>query len=281
MKAEKQKDIKPSKQEYKPDAQDAAERTSAGAHVIYDAIVMEAEDELKRSSSALALSGLAAGLSMGFSLIAEAALQTHLPPAEWAPLITKLGYSVGFLLVILGRQQLFTENTLTPIIPLLDRQSHVRISHVARLWGIVLVANLVGAALFAFGIARVEFFQPETRQAFHEIGTLATHGSFARLFVGAVFAGWLVALMVWLQPGAKYTRLHVIIILSYLIGIAGFPHIIAGSVEVLYLVAEQRMSLGQYLIAYLIPVLLGNTVGGVMLVAALNYGQVSAGEEKG
>ena len=281
MKSRSEEHVQPSKQQYKPDAEDAAERASIGAHVIYDAIRIEAEDELKRSSPALALSGLAAGLSMGFSFVTEAALETHLPPAEWRALVSKLGYSVGFILVILGRQQLFTENTLTPIIPLLDKESEVRISHVARLWGIVLVANLIGTALFALGISRLHFFEPEMRQAFHDIGTAAAQGSFARLFVGAIFAGWLVALIVWLQPSAEHTKLHIIILLSYLIGIAGFPHIIAGSVETLYLVAEQRMSLGHYLASYMTPVLLGNMVGGVLLVAALNYGQVSAGEEKG
>jgi formate-nitrite transporter family protein len=274
-------EVKLSKQHFKSDAADAADRTAAGAHVIYDAIVMEANDELERSSSGLAFSGLAAGLSMGFALITEAALQSHLPPAEWAPLISKFGYSVGFLLVILGRQQLFTENTLTPILPLLDKQSPVKLRHVLRLWGIVLIANLVGVAVFAWATSRLEFFDPDMRQAFHEIGVQAMHGSFARLFVGAIFAGYLVALIVWLQPSAESAKLHVIIILSYVIGIAGFPHIIAGSVEVLYLVFENGMSIGHFLGGYFVPVLLGNVVGGVSLVAALNYGQVAAGEEKG
>jgi formate-nitrite transporter family protein len=274
-------EVKLSKQQFKSDAADAADRTAAGAHVIYDAIVMEANDELERSSSGLAFSGLAAGLSMGFALITEAALQSHLPPAEWAPLISKFGYSVGFLLVILGRQQLFTENTLTPILPLLDKKSHVKLTHVLRLWGIVLLANLVGVAVFAWATSRLNFFEPDMRQAFHEIGVQAMHGSFARLFVGAIFAGYLVALIVWLQPSAESAKLHVIVILSYVIGIAGFPHIIAGSVEVLYLVFENGMSVRHFFGGYFVPVLLGNVVGGVSLVAALNYGQVAAGEEKG
>ncbi len=258
---------------------DAEERKAVSAHVVYEAIKKEAEEEISRTSAALAFSGLAAGLSMGFTLIMEGALHQRLPPAEWAALISKFGYAIGFILVVMGRQQLFTENTLTPIIPLLDRKSHVRIKHVARIWGVVLLANLVGAALFAFAVAKLDFFTPESRQSFHDISMAAYDGTFAQLFVGGIFAGHLVALMMWLQPGAENARLSVIILLAYLIGIAGFPHIIAGSVEVLYLVAEGRVSFFSYVINYMIPTLLGNVIGGVSLVAALNYAQVAADHE--
>src|ERR1700754_3340664 len=100
----------------------ADQHITASAHVIYEVIRRQGEDELRRTSSGLAWSGLAAGLSMGFSLIAQGLLHTYLPDAQWKPLLTKFGYSVGFLIVIIGRQQLFTENTLTPIIPLMARR---------------------------------------------------------------------------------------------------------------------------------------------------------------
>lgn len=88
------------------------QRIAIGAHVVYETIRREGEDELHRPGAALAWSALAAGLCMGFSFIAEALLMSHLPDAPWRPLISRLGYCVGFLIVILGRQQLFTENTL-------------------------------------------------------------------------------------------------------------------------------------------------------------------------
>src|SRR5690242_21471880 len=89
-------------------------RSSIRAHVVHEAIRVEGEEELHRRSSALAWSGLAAGLSMGFSLLAEGVLRSAIPDTPWRPLVSKLGYTVGFLVVILGRQQLFTENTRTP-----------------------------------------------------------------------------------------------------------------------------------------------------------------------
>ena len=103
----------------KREEEEVYEKSAASARVVYKAVEIEGEDELERSTAALAWSGFAAGLSMGFSLVAEGLLRSHLPDAPWRPLITKLGYSVGFLMVVLGRQQLFTENTLTPILPLL------------------------------------------------------------------------------------------------------------------------------------------------------------------
>src|SRR5687768_12429071 len=104
------------------EAEEARERASPSGRIVYDAVVQEAEEELRRSSAGLFWSALAAGLSMGFSLFAEGLLRHYLPDERWEPLVAKLGYSVGFLVVILGRQQLFTENTLTPVLPLLRRR---------------------------------------------------------------------------------------------------------------------------------------------------------------
>src|SRR3954447_25702402 len=126
------------------------EKAAAGAHIVYKAILKEADEELARPSIALAWSGLAAGLSMGFSLVAEGLLRAALPDAPWRPLVAKLGYSLGFIIVILGRQQLFTENTLTPILPLLRRKNFATFLQVMRLWGVVLLANVIGTILFAW-----------------------------------------------------------------------------------------------------------------------------------
>ena len=130
--------------------QDARERTSVTAYVVHEAIRLDGEEELRRSSSALAWSGLAAGLSMGFSLVGEGVLRACMPDAPWRPAIAKLGYSLGFLIVILGRQQLFTENTLTAILPLLARRNLGTLWQVLRLWTVVLAANLAGAHVFAW-----------------------------------------------------------------------------------------------------------------------------------
>lgn len=255
------------------------ERVAIGAHVVYEAIRREGEDELRRPAAALAWSALAAGLSMGFTFIAEALLTAHLPDAPWRPLISRLGYCVGFLIVILGRQQLFTENTLTVILPLLLRKDLITFYRVVRLWAIVLSSNFVGTLLFALALGSVALFPPQVHQAFTSIGMSHLGASFAIVFTRAIFAGWLIALMVWLLPGAESARVSIVIIITYLVGLGGLNHIIAGSTTMLYLVVTHSISWATYFTAFFIPTILGNIVGGTSLVAALGHAQVVGGKE--
>ncbi|HEY7295886.1 MAG TPA: formate/nitrite transporter family protein [Dehalococcoidia bacterium] len=257
--------------------EEAEQRSAVRAPVVYEAIRREGEDELRRPARALAWSGFAAGLSMGFSLVAQGLLRAGLPDEPWRPLVANLGYCVGFLIVILGRQQLFTENTLTVILPLLARRSGAMLLRVARLWAVVLAANLAGALLFAWVIGNTDVFRAAPRQAFAEIGRAALSGSFGTVVLRGIFAGWLIALMVWLLPAAESARVQIIIIVTYIVGLAGLAHIIAGSVEVLYLVTTGGASWPDFLGRFMLPTLLGNIVGGVSLVAALNHAQVVAG----
>jgi len=256
------------------------DRVAIGVNVVYEAIRREGDDELQRPAMALAWSALAAGLSMGFSFIAEAILQTHLPDRPWRPLISKTGYCVGFLVVILARQQLFTENTLTVILPLLQRKSQRILFRVLRVWGVVLAANLVGTYLFALVIARSALFQPEVQRSLTEIGIEHTGASFGTVFIRAIFAGWLIAMMVWLLPAADSSRVVIIIILTYLVGLGGFNHIVAGSTTMFYLVATGSLRWGNYLLDFFVPTLLGNIAGGVSLVAGLGHAQVPGGKSE-
>lgn len=256
----------------------AEEHSRPNALVVHEVIRREGEKELERSALALIWSGLAAGLSMGFSLVTEGLLRAHLPDAPWRPLVTKLGYSVGFLITVLGRQQLFTENTLTPILPLLTKRDARTLSQVLRLWGLVLAANLVGTFIFAWAMGHTLAFPAEAKAAFAQIGAEAMEGGFGAHCVRGVFAGWLIALMVWLLPAAEQSRLQIIVILTYLVGLAGLSHVIVGSVETLSLVTTGAASWGAYFGGFLAPTLLGNILGGTMLVAVLNYGQVAPGD---
>jgi formate/nitrite transporter FocA (FNT family) len=247
------------------------------AAVVFETIRREGESELERAAVSLFASGLAAGLAMGMSLAGIGMISALLPDAPWKPLATSAGYTLGFLIVVLGRQQLFTENTLTAILPLLDDPKKLKtLGKVARLWAVVLVANLAGAAIFAYAAAHTPIFSAGVRAAFEHIGREAAAPAFGTLFVRGIVAGWLIALMVWLLPGADELRLFVILIITYAVGLGSFSHVIAGSVEVLYLVANGIETWPQYLGGYLLPVLLGNVIGGTTLVAMLNYGQVVA-----
>ncbi|MGI9036110.1 MAG: formate/nitrite transporter family protein [Pyrinomonadaceae bacterium] len=250
------------------------ERGAPRAAVVYETIREEGEFELSRTTAALAWSALAAGLSMGFSLVAEDLLRSHLPDSDWRPLISKFGYSAGFLIVILGRQQLFTENTLTVILPLLLRKDIKTFFNVLRVWAVVFAANLVGAFIFAYVISHTNIFSFDIRQTFGEIGREAAGGDWLSIFLRAIFAGWLIALMVWLLPAAESARIWVIIIMTYLVALGGYAHIIAGSVEVLYAVLSGSIAWSTFFGGWMLPTLFGNIVGGVSLVAVLGHAQV-------
>jgi formate/nitrite transporter FocA (FNT family) len=140
---------------------------------------------------------------MGISFVAEALLKAHLPDQPWAPLVSGFGYSVGFLVVILGRQQLFTENTLTVILPLMHQKNLNTLMRVLRLWAVVLSANLFGTYLFAACIGKIALFDPGVVRALTEIGRAHIGLAFGIVFVRAIFAGWLIALMVWLLPSRR------------------------------------------------------------------------------
>jgi formate-nitrite transporter family protein len=212
---------------------------------------------------------------MGFSMISQGLLQSHLPAMPWRPLITNLGYSTGFLVVILGRQQLFTENTLTVILPLLARRSATTFLGVARLWAVVLTANLIGALAIAWLIGNTNIFEQAVRDSFAAIGAAQIAARPATIFLRGIFAGWLIALTVWMLPAAEGSRPLIIIAMTYLVGLGGFAHVIAGSVEVLYVVVTSgAVHWIDYIVYFLLPALGGNIIGGVSLVALLNHAQV-------
>jgi formate-nitrite transporter family protein len=254
------------------------DRLAIGAHVVYETIRREGEEELRRPASALAWSAFAAGLSMGFSFIAEALLAARLPDQPWHLLISRAGYCVGFLVVVLGRQQLFTENTLTVVLPLLARKDLTTLVRMLRLWAIVLISNLFGTYLFALSLARTQIFDARTYQSLTEIALSHYGAGFGTVTVRAIFAGWLIALMVWLLPGAESARVSIIIIITYLVGIGGFNHVIAGSTTMFFLIVTKSLSWSGYLAHFLLPTLIGNVIGGVSLVAALGHAQVVGGK---
>jgi formate/nitrite transporter FocA (FNT family) len=260
--------------------EEAADRTSVKATIVHETIRYDGEEEQSRPLAALAWSALAAGLSMGFSLVAMALFRAYLPDTPWRPLVARLGYPMGFLIVITGRQQLFTENTLTAIIPLLARRNLATLWLVCRLWAVVLVSNIAGAHLFAWVVATTPMFRPEVRNAMFELSKEAANVTFGVAILRGVFAGWLIAMVVWMLAAIDTGRLAVIIIITYIVGLASLTHIIAGSVEMLFLVMVGYKTWWSIVIGYMLPTLIGNCIGGVSLTAALNHAQAVAGMAK-
>jgi formate/nitrite transporter FocA (FNT family) len=253
-------------------------RFSAGE--IYENVRVAAEEELHRPGRSLFWSAVAAGLTIGFSFFAGAYLST-LVPEDYRHAASSAGYPLGFIFVVIARNQLFTENTLEPIIPLLSRPGLSMLKRVLTLWLIVLMGNLAGAVIFAFIAARTPIMDLGLRQALSNIAEEATSGGFVIVGYRAIFAGWLVALMAWLVSSTRSTLAQILLIWLTTAPIAalGFKHSIAGSVEAFYLALAGTSTWQAVLLGFIAPALIGNIVGGVVFVALLNHGQV-AGDSK-
>lgn len=245
------------------------------ARVIHEVLREEGEIELRRSVRALLWSGLAAGMSMGFSFLAMTMLKIHMDHAAGAEAIAPLGYSIGFIVTVLGKQQLFTETTLTATLPILHNPTLLGVGRLARMWAAVLVSNLVGTMIFAYLISRPGFLTEETGREFLETARASFSAHFGTGFLRAIFSGWLIALIVWLLPAAKTAAPFVIAALTYVVALASLPHVVAGSTEAAYAVFVGGAEWSDYWLRFLAPTLLGNVVGGTIIAALLNHAPVA------
>ncbi len=243
--------------------------------VIFEAIRRDGERELSRPSSALWWSGVAAGLVISTSVLCKGVLASILPDSSWAPGISNLGYTVGFLIVILGRMQLFTENTITPILPLFLAPTRAKLVQIGRLWGLVLSANLVGCGAAALVLVHGKIVADARFQGILAVSRHFGETTAIQHFAFGVPAGLLIAALVWILPrmdGAGEVLMVGVII--YFIGLGGMSHVVAGSTELFILVAQGELRLGAAVFGGILPSLAGNVVGGTGIFAALTYAQV-------
>ncbi len=251
-----------------------SKRRRLRAAVVYEMIRVEGEGELARTFGALWWSALAAGISIGFSVLAQGLLAAYLPKVPGSAIVEPLGYAVGFLIVILSRQQLFTENTLTAVLPVMARRQWDWLWVMLRLWGIVLAGNLVGCLLFASFLAFSGALPADIATAVHEVGARLMANSPTEMFVKGIVSGWLIAALVWMLPSAEGTEIFVITLITYLIALGGFTHVIAGSAEALYLWLAGQESFARVAFHFFLPTLLGNVFGGTVMFAVVSYAQV-------
>ena len=242
--------------------------------LIYEVIRRDGEEELTRPTRSLVWSGIAAGIMISFSVLGEAILRTHLPDTQGRFLVENLGYSLGFLLVIMGRMQLFTENTITTVLPLMRAPSLHMLGCVARLWGIVLAANVLGAFAIASIYAFTPALPPNLTPALVALSEHATGMPPGESFFRAIPAGILVAAIVWMMPQARETTFFIVLVFTWLIAAGDFTHVVAGSVEMAYLLVQGLLPLGQAVLGFFLPVLAGNIVGGTVIFTLMAWGQV-------
>lgn len=244
---------------------------------IFDAAKENARGEARRSSRTLAFSGLAGGLVMGLTGLSVAAVRAVLGNGSWQEFVSYLFYPTGFIAVIIGRAQLFTENTLYPVLLILDeRKQRARYAaETLRLWSVVFAANVLGAFAFAALVMQTGALPGEVSRELINLGRSAVSGNTSHFFWGGIIGGWLIALVAWVVTASHWTigQLAMIWLLTFVVGIGRFSHCIATSGEILSAVVSGVLSPAAYL-HWLLFATLGNIVGGVIMVSVLNYGQV-------
>ncbi|MBC3373505.1 formate/nitrite transporter family protein [Pseudomonas sp. SWRI92] len=244
------------------------------AAVLHEIIRTQGNQELERSVAALWWSALAAGLTMGLSLMAMGLLNSRLPDHEGFKVIASLGYCAGFLAVILARQQLFTENTLTAVLPIMSKPTLGNFGRLFRLWGVVLVGNLCGTLLVAYVMLHLPIFDQRTDQAFLEIGRKVMENDTGQMFAKGIISGWMIATMVWMIPSMESAKMWIIVLITYLMALGDFTHIVVGSAEVSYLVFAGQLSWEDFWMVFAAPTLAGNIIGGSFIFALISHAQV-------
>ena len=244
------------------------------APVLFEIIRRSGQEELKRSLGALWWSGLVAGLSIGFSVLTPAMLARYLPAGDWSTIVSQLGYSVGFVIVILSRQQLFTENVITAVVPVMAHSHLHNLGLMLRLWGVVLVANVVGATLFAAFLHGSGAVDADLAHAIDALARQVVEHAPLETLSRAMVAGFLIASLVWILAGIEGPGLAIIVLMTYLIALGGFSHVVAGSVEAAWLVFEGTETMGTIVERFFLPTLAGNLIGGTAIFTLLAYGQI-------
>jgi len=257
-----------------------AQKPQKSYHTILEQHARQAQEELERPAFALLLSGLSAGLDLGFGPFLMAVIATLTSkelPHSLVTILTSLAYAVGFIFVVIGRSALFTEQTTSAVLAVLSRGSSLR--QLMRLWALVLTSNLVGAAVIAAIISQVGPRMGVIEvQSLHTIAARLLEHEWWIMLLGGIAGGWLMGLLAWLVIASRDTVSQIIVVTltTFVIGVGGFQHSIAGTIEVLMAVfASAGPTLGDFA-RFLLWSVLGNAMGGAFFVALLKFGHVRA-----
>lgn len=253
---------------------EAEERSAPAARVVHAAVAEQGEDELARPVVSLFWSGFAAGIAIMASLWVSGALRQYLPDADWAEVVVALGYPAGFLIVILGRLQLFTEHTAVAVLPVVRAPTARNLLALLRLWSVIFVANMLGA-LIATALAVHAHLQPaDTLAGMVTVSEKLLERGPLDTLMQAISAGFLIASIAWIRSAVNSGDFWIVFAVTYAISLGGFAHVVAGASEAFLLMWAGQASVGWALGGFVLPALLGNILGGTGLFALLAHAQV-------
>jgi formate/nitrite transporter FocA (FNT family) len=263
---------------------DAVERSRSGAPAVgevvrdrfdtdevFQRIIAAADEEIDTGTRELFFSALAGGFAITLTFLIYASMNAKTD----SPVIASLLYPIGFIYIILGGYQLYTENTLPPVALVLERLASF--PALLRTWFVVAIGNFVGGALGALVLAYTGVFSPEAAAAALELSQKGIETAPLDLFFKACFAGLIVAGVVWLDFAARDTisRFFLVYIAFLMIPLADLFHVVVSFTELMYLVYLGEAAFASGLVGFVLPVFLGNTIGGVLLVTIVNYFQTT------
>lgn len=264
---------------------DAVERSRSGAPAvgsvvrdrfssdeIFQRIIAAADEEVTSGVRELFFSALAAGFAITITVLMTASLTAS---TDGHPVLSALLYPLGFIYIIIGGYQLYTENTLPPVALTLERIASL--PTLLRHWSVVLTGNLLGGALGAMALAWGGVFSPEAAEAAVHLGEHGVETAWWSVFFKAAFAGLIVAGVVWVEYAARDTisRLVVVYMAFLAIPMGDLFHVVTSFTEMFYLVLEGELAFSVGVVEFVLPVLLGNTLGGIVLVTIVNYFQTT------
>lgn len=249
-------------------------RLRPSALMLFEIVRREGAEELTRPSASLFWSGLAGGLALSFSLAAPGMIHAATEPGPARSLLTPLGYVIGFLIVVFGRLQLFTENTIAAILPLAADFTTATLRSVLKLNLVVFTANIAGAVLAAVVMGLTPMVEPDHLAGMLDVSRKAFDRTALETLVLAIPAGFLVAAMVWMLPAAKGAEVFVVTAIIYTLGLCGFAHVIVGAAEAGLMVTVGEAGALTAAFGFLLPALIGNVIGGTVLFAVLAYAQI-------
>lgn len=257
------------------DDQDVEELAAPRSPVIYQVVCRQGEEELARPDGSLFWSATAAGIAMMSSIAAQGALRQKLPPGmPWREVVSDFGYSVGFLIVILGRMQLFTEQTIVAVLPVMAAPGWRKLASTVRLWAIVFVANMIGTGVAAAMNVHLRLVSRELLASMLEVSGALLHKAPLDVLVQAIPAGFIIASVAWIRAAMTEGEFWIVLALTYTIALGGFTHVIAGSAETFLLLFAGQIDLSYAFGTLIGPALIGNVIGGTGLFALLAYAQV-------
>lgn len=235
--------------------------------------------EHKRSNQDLFLSAISAGLEVGFSVFLMASIYSlfhDLIHPSVLQVFLALAYPIGFIFVVIGKSELFTEHTTLAVIPVLNKDATIK--SLLALWGIIYVGNLLGGYFFGYVLSILpERLNAIDNEAFYGLAKKLIIHPWHIILGSAVLAGWLMGLLSWLVTSSQETisRIVIITLITSVIGIGGLHHSIVGSIEIFTAsLTSPEISWKDYLYVQTWATL-GNLIGGVVFVALIKFSHVN------